>query len=183
MNVINQVRQLHDSGYNSAQIMNELGLTAKQVAGYKSALTRKRYVEQGADKSIGGEYRTINVKVDQNKYIVIPTELLYGSNKEKVPKGFTEIEVLVARETLVELLNKAIDSAFGEENQSRLEETIKPREKKSHLKGKEKIRNIILSHLEDGEEYDIIIKDPRLQNVPKGTIRAYIAHYSRGSYQ
>lgn len=44
-------------------------------------------------------------------------------------------------------------------------------------------RSIITSLLDRGADYERVYADPRLRGVSMGTISAYIAHWSRGSYK
>ncbi len=45
------------------------------------------------------------------------------------------------------------------------------------------IRNIIIELKDSGVSHEDVYKDPRLSDVPQGTIRAHLAHYGRGSYK
>lgn len=155
MEMIDRVARLVRQRKSNAYIAKQLGISKESTAAYKAHITRRSSIKHASRKL--QRYMT-------SPYIVIPSERVMERLKpEQVP-------------LLLGILDTLLKNPGGLEqkmsnNGSDIEE--------------DRIRNIIVVCKKAGLSNDEVYEDVRLLEmaVPVETIRAYLAHWTRGTYK
>jgi hypothetical protein len=158
MKTRNKVKTLTNQGKSTEEIMNILGITRSSLGSYRAHLTR---IDQANSFGKLEHYMT-------STYVVIPTEnILEKLNPEQVVPFVEILDTLFGNSSL----EKKIKETNGKNNHEleQLPESI--------------AREVVIEYKNKGLSYEDILKDPRIKGVfSNESIRAYLAHYGRDTY-
>ncbi len=155
METIDKVDELLRKGETNRYVAEALSISESSVRAYKANITKRR------DKKLEG-YAASN--------IVIPYEALEKLDFEQL-SAFTEILDTLIRQ--------------GESKESGLERKVSEGGKGSDIAKPlpaSEVREIIIELREEGFSNREIYGNFKLRGVSKESISAYLAHYSRGTY-
>ena len=165
MKTIDKVAKLVDKGKSNTDIAIHLGIPLSSVPAYKAHITRRKQTENSYEKL--GSYM-------HSTYIIIPTErVVERLEPGQVPEFVSILETLLGENSDDGGLEGTVNPGFKSSNKSN--NKLKPLPESE-------VREIILEYKKKGLSYNDIRKDPKLENVPWTSIRAYLAHYGRGTY-
>ena len=153
LTMIEGVDYLINEGYSIYEIAKILHTTTRSVGAYKAHITRRKKIAMPQISQLE--------KYLHDTYVVIPTGLIH----EKLQNG--------QKKNLADIL----DTLFGEGLEKKTKEGgLLPPLPDS------KVREIIIECKSKGMPNNEVYLDPRLINVSQNSIQAYLAHYTRGSY-
>ncbi len=161
METIDRVARLVDQGKSTGYIAEKLRISTRSVGAYRAHITMRERTEDPFKKLEG---------YLQSRYIVIPAERIVDRLKPEQVHGFVDIlDTLLGKQPT----SRGLESTLTDQTSSNGELRPLP---------ESEIREIIIDSKQRGLSYQEIRQDYRLKNVPWTSIRAYLAHYGRGTY-
>ncbi len=155
MATIDQVEILVKRGFSNERIAKRLKIDVESIPAYKAHLTRRKSNKKGLDELDAYLHDT---------YVVIPTEAVYSKLRSDQVAPFLDI----------------LNTLSEEKGSNGLEEKLV--ENGTKPLPPSKVREIILEDRKKGLSNEEVYEDSRLKRTDRTSIRSYLAHYGRGTY-
>tara|TARA_Y100000310_G_scaffold162223_1_gene162181 strand:+ start:1092 stop:1571 length:480 start_codon:yes stop_codon:yes gene_type:complete len=155
MAIIDQVERLSKKGYSNERIARRLKIDVESIPAYKAHITRRKSSKKRLDE--------LDAYLNST-YVVIPTEAVYSKLRSDQVTPFLDI----------------LDTLLEENRSDGLEDRLE--ENGTKPLPPSKVREIVLEDKRKGLSNEEVYEDPRLKRVDWTSIRSYLAHLRRGTY-